>query len=161
MVDGFLGTRASLMLDVVCVALVLIVPALGLSVYLVKYRRRYALHKRIQLVLALALLVAVVLFELEMRIYGWEHRAEGSPYLGADGGPNWVMRVLWLHLVFAVTTAALWIAVTVQALRKFPDPPLPGPHSRWHLRWGKLAALDMLATAVTGWIFYYLAFVAK
>ncbi len=42
----------------------------------------------------------------------------------------------------------------------FPNPPVPGPHSPWHRRYARLAALDMICTAVTGWIFYYLAFVA-
>ena len=30
--------------------------------------------------------------------------------------------------------------VVVQALRKFSDPPAPGAHSRWHTRYGILAA---------------------
>ena len=68
---------------------------------------------------------------------------------------------LWIHLFFAVTTFALWIGVTIAALKRFSRPPLPGPHSRRHLVWGKLAAIDMLLTALTGWSFYWLAFVAK
>ena len=47
-IDGFLGTRASLMLDVVFVAMFAIIPALAWSVWLVKYRQNYLLHKRIQ-----------------------------------------------------------------------------------------------------------------
>jgi hypothetical protein len=42
----------------------------------------------------------------------------------------------------------------------FPCPPAPGPHSPWHIRWAKVAAIDMLMTAITGWLFYWLAFVA-
>jgi hypothetical protein len=53
----------------------------------------------------------------------------------------------------------LWIAVVIQALRKFSRPPAPGPHSRWHSRYGTLAAIGMLLTAVTGWTFYWMAFV--
>ena len=81
--DGFLGTRASLMLDVVVLAMLVVVPALALSVYLVMFRRQYTWHKRIQLVLGMALLVTVVAFEADMRIGGWRHRAEPSPYSGA------------------------------------------------------------------------------
>jgi uncharacterized membrane protein YozB (DUF420 family) len=153
--DGFLGTRASLMLDVVFLAMFAVVPILGWSIYLVKYRRRYLLHKRIQLALASVLLVAVVLFEADVRVHGWTRRAEPSPYY-----ETWVGYSLYVHLPFAVSTALLWIVVTVRAVRHFPRPPQPNEHSRSHLVWAKLAAIDMLLTAITGWVFYWLAFVA-
>jgi hypothetical protein len=154
--DGFLGTRASLMLDVVFLAMFVVVPVLGWSVYVVKVRRNYALHKRVQLTLGLVLLAAVTLFEVDMRVNGWTGRAEPSPYWN-DGT---VSRVLAVHLVFAVSTAVLWMVVMFRALRAFPSPPLPGAHSAWHKRWGWIAAIDMGLTSLTGWIFYWLAFAA-
>lgn len=159
-VDGFLGTRGSFMVDLVVLAMAVFVPALGVSVYLVKYRRQYVLHKRMQLTLATILLVAVSLFEADMRMYGWRERALASPYFGQDGHTNWVDVSLAVHLFFAVTTALLWIVVTARALRNFPSPPQPCAHSAWHRRYGMVAAIDMLLTAVTGWIFYWLAFAA-
>ena len=159
-IDGFLGTRASLMLDVVVLAMAGFLPALALSIYLVKYRARYALHKRLQLVLGVTLLVVVVAFEADMRINGWRARAEASPYASHAGAIDWVGVALGIHLCFSVTTALLWAVVIVRALREFPNPPMPGAHSAWHRRFGMLAALDMVGTAVTGWIFYWLAFVA-
>jgi uncharacterized membrane protein YozB (DUF420 family) len=36
----------------------------------------------------------------------------------------------------------------------------PGPHSPAHRRVAPIAAAGMFCTAVTGWLFYYLAFVA-
>ena len=69
--------------------------------------------------------------------------------------------VLGVHLFFAVTTVILWIVVIVQALRKFPAPPMPNQYSPRHILWARLAALEMLMTAVTGWIFYWLAFGAR
>ncbi len=152
--DGFLGTRASLMLDIVFLAMFAVVPVMGWSIYLVKYRRQYLLHKRLQLVLALVLLATVVLFEGDMRIHGWIERAKPSPYY-----ETWVQYSLGIHLLFAVTTSLLWIFVTVRALRRFPCPPAPNEHSRSHIFWAKLAAIDMVCTAVTGWAFYWLAFV--
>ena len=87
---------------------------------------------------------------------GWTPRAEPSPYW-SDGT---VGRVLGVHLVFAVTTAVLWIVVLARALRNFASPPLPGPHSAWHKRWGWIAAIDMALTSLSGWVFYWLAFAA-
>lgn len=155
-IDGFLGTRASLMLDVVFVAMIVVVPVLLWSIALVRYRQNYLLHKRVQIALATVLLLAVAFFEIDMRfLTDWRHRAEPSPYY-----ETWVFPSLYVHLVFAVPTAVLWIVVTVQALRRFPNPPQPGPHSRQHVFWARLAAIEMCLTAITGWIFYLLAFAA-
>ena len=161
-ISGFVpGSRGSFMLDVVFIAMFVVAPLLLLSVYLVKYRHQYALHKRLQLAMAAVLLVAVLLFELDIRLNGWEERASPSPYF--DQADKWSCPAgisLIVHLSFAVPTLLLWIMVVVQALRKFSRPPTPGPHSRWHARWGMIAAVGMLLTAITGWIFYWLAFVA-
>jgi hypothetical protein len=157
--EGFLGTRASLMLDVVFLTMFAVVPAMGFSIWLVKYRRRYLLHKRIQIALAALLLTAVLAFEIDMRLFtDWEELAFNSPYF--SGPVNWVKTALVVHLCFAVPTTVLWIYVTWHALRYIPNPPRPSQHSAHHIRWARWAAWEMLGTAVTGWLFYYLAFVA-
>ena len=153
-VNGFLGTRASLMMDLVFLAMFAVLPVLAWSIYQVKYRRRFALHKAVQLTLGAVLLVAVAAFEIDVRfISGWEERARPSPFYA-----SWVYPSLYVHLVFSVSTAPLWIFVIVQALRKIPNPPGPSAYSRRHVFWGKLAALDMLLTSLTGWVFYWFAF---
>ena len=166
------------MLDVVFLAMFAVLVALAASVYLVRYRRSYLLHKRIQLTLGAVLLVTVALFEADMRINGWQDRAATSPYfgtierpgpvlstmylklLGRAEVPGWVFTSLAIHLFFAVTTSLLWIWVIVRALRHFPKPPAPNEHSPSHKLWAWIAAFDMGMTALTGWIFYVLAFVA-
>ncbi len=176
-IDGFLGTRASLMLDVVFLAMFAVLVVLAVSIYLVRNRRMYQWHKRIQLTLGIVLLVTVFLFEADMRINGWMDRAAASPYyppmkqpskllstvylqwLGRAEVPGLVFTSLGIHLFFAVTTSLLWIGVIVQALRRFSKPPAPNDHSESHKLWGWLAAIDMGFTALTGWIFYVLAFV--
>jgi putative membrane protein len=161
--SGFIpGSRGSLMLDVVFLAMFAVVPLLIASIYLVKVRHRYGLHKRLQLAMAIVLLVAVVLFELDIRINGWEARAEPSPYF--DALNKWSCPAgisLIVHLSFAVPTLVLWIYVVAAALRKFSKPPMPGTHSQRHAWTGWLAAGGMILTAVTGWLFYWLAFVAR
>jgi putative membrane protein len=159
---GFLGSRGSLMLDVVFLAMFIVVPVLAFSIYQVKIRHRYDLHKKLQLIMATVLLVAVLLFELDMRINGWEQRAAPSPYF--NSAHKWSCPAgisLIVHLSFAVPTLLLWIVVVTRALRNFPRAPQPNHHSRWHTRYGWAAAIGMLFTALTGWLFYYLAFVAS
>ncbi len=91
-----------------------------------------------------------------MQLHGWQDRAAGEV-----GGKvrSAVWTALYIHLVFSVSSAVLWPVVIVRALRNFPDPPQPGAHSAWHRRWGWVATIDMVLTAVTGWVFYWLAFV--
>ena len=47
---------------------------------------------------------------------------------------------LAVHLVFATTTFVLWLTVILRAWTKFPTPPGPNEHSRFHRRWGTVAA---------------------
>jgi len=161
-VDGFIpGSRATIMLDVVFVAMFAVVPILLWSIYLVVRRRNYVLHKRIQLTLGSVLLLAIAAFEIDMRfISGWRERAMPSPYYGMSDELGGVFAALWIHLFFAVPTALLWLVVIARAVRNFPSPPRPAEHSGFHVWWAKLAAVGMVMTAITGWIFYYLAFMA-
>jgi uncharacterized membrane protein YozB (DUF420 family) len=154
--NGFLGTRASFMLDAVCLGMILVLVILGWSIRQVKFRRNYQLHKRVQLFLAGLLVVVLTAFEIDIRLHGWQERAAGE--LGGTPARS-VFLVLWIHLFFAITTLGLWVVVISRALKRFPSPPQPNQHSAFHRRWGKLAALDMLLTTVTGWIFYVMAFV--
>jgi uncharacterized membrane protein YozB (DUF420 family) len=129
---------------------------LAYSILLAK-RGKYTAHKTLQVVLASVLLVAVAAFEVDMRFFtNWRALAEPSPYY-LSGVVGWSLLV---HLIFAVPTLVLWIVVTIAALRKFDEPARPGSHSRFHRRWGMAAGYGMFLTAITGWVFYYLAFVA-
>lgn len=154
--DGFLGTRASIMLDLVSVAMLAVVIVMGWSILAVKRGRRFTLHKRIQLLLAVLLVVTIVAFEVDIRLHGWEERASGE--IGGSASTT-VWTALYAHLFFAISTVVLWPTVIVLALRRFPETPAPGEHSAFHRRWARLAAWDMLLTAVSGWGFYFLAFV--
>ncbi len=161
-IDGFLGTRASFGLDLVAVVLVGLIPTLAYSIWVIRKKRDFGLHKRLQLGLSITLLTAITIFEIDLRfLSGWEERAQPSPYFdGPDGGRGWVGIVLYTHLVFAISTTLLWLFVVPRALRRFPRPPGPNEHSPSHIFWARLAAFDMFVTGITGWTFYWIAFVA-
>jgi putative membrane protein len=162
MTNGFLGYDSSFMLDVVVCALVLIVPVLLWSLYLVRYRRRYTTHRNLQITLGVVLLIAVAAFEVDLQLVhgGWENvvnKPGRSPRLtGAD--LDAARSILKVHLVFAVSTPFLWVTTIVLAWRRFSNPPRPGPHSRVHKTLGWLSTVDIALTAVTGLGFYYYAF---
>jgi len=153
-IDGFLGTRASLGMDVVVVGLFALLPVLALSIMMVR-QGRYRLHKALQIFIMTALLAAIIVFEIDIRLLSdWRVRAAASSYW-----PVGVGVALGIHLIFAVSSLVLLLWVFVEALLRFPVPPVPGSHSLRHRRLAWWAAADLLATAITGGIFYCLAFV--
>ncbi len=143
------------MLDTVFVAMFAICAVMMLSIWFVRYRSLYKIHRQIQIGLAAVLAVAIFVFEIDVRfVTDWRSLASSSRFY--DTGM--VDRALWIHLMFAIPTPFVWAYVVVQALRKFPREVGPGEHSRSHRFWGRIAAALMLLTAVTGCIFYWLAF---
>ncbi|MCA9018007.1 MAG: DUF420 domain-containing protein, partial [Planctomycetaceae bacterium] len=62
-------------MDFVVSALVLIVPLLLFSLYSVKIKRNFSLHKKLQILLGAVLLVAVAAFEIDVQIMhgGWQN----------------------------------------------------------------------------------------
>lgn len=162
MQDGFLGYKSSFMLDFVVVALVLIVPILLFSLYAVKFRKNFTLHRNLQLLLGVVLLVAVAAFEIDLRLQGgWQAVVnKGSPPLTPEQ-LAFVKTLLYIHLCFAITTPFFWIATITWALRRFSNPPQPGQHSGLHKTLGWLSTIDITLTSVTGLVFYYFAFVAR
>lgn len=158
--SGFLPyARGSLMLDFVFAAMFGIMLVLAYSIYLVRNRRQYEQHKWIQTVSAIVLLVAVLGFEIDMRFFtDWEALARPSKFWLYNGW-HIVWIALAIHLCFAIPTPFLWAFVIYEGWRKFPNPAAPSKHSHRHKKLGWLAAIGMLMTSVTGWVFYILAFV--
>jgi hypothetical protein len=160
--DGFLGYHASFMLDFVVVALVLIVPALLYSLYAVKVQKRYALHRNLQLTLGVVLLLAVAAFEVDLRLQGgWQSIVAKREQPLTSEQLAQVASILYVHLVFAISTPFLWAATIILALRRMPNPPAPCAHSRLHKTLGWLSTADITLTSVTGLAFYYAAFIAR
>lgn len=158
MSTGFLPARGTFMLDVVVVAMFAVTAAMLFSVASVRYWRRRELHRAIQTALAIALLLVIVAFEVDMRLIspGWRTLARPSPWF-ADG---WVDRMLWIHLMFAIPTPLLWAGIIWHA-SKHHDQGFADPAVRVrHRISGRAGVLMMLSTAITGWIFYWMAFVS-
>ena len=153
---GFLPTRATLMLDTIFVAMFVLVLAMGVAIALVRFAKRYELHRKIQTTLAVVLLIAIVGFEIEMRFFvNWRELALASPFY-ASGTVDWM---LLIHLCFAIPTPIVWATLIWRAYRHYDDQRLAG-HAAWHRRWGRIAAGLMVMTSVTGCAFYWLAFAA-
>jgi hypothetical protein len=145
------------MLDIVFLATFAVLVAMSISIYLVKRRRRYRLHSRIQLILFVILMITVTAFEIELQLFtDWRKLAAPSPYMAS----GWVDRILAIHLCFSIPTPLLWLAAVVLGFRWFGWAAEPNANSRKHQVLGWTCAVFTALTTVTGWIFYYMAFVA-
>jgi hypothetical protein len=141
--QGFLGTRADMLLDLVMVSLVVVVPILAFS-WLKVRAGDYALHKATQLSLLIVLTVAVLAFELNMRNLGGIFAAtRASSYAGTGTLNFWI----WFHTAFAIATSIVWLALGIASVRRFPKPPRPNAFSGAHRFWGRIG---MVVMAVTG-----------
>jgi len=150
-------SRASFVLDFIVLAMALVIPILLYSMMAVKRRHDIQTHRKIQIGLGIILGLAILLFEIDMRIFGWRHQAEPSPYYD-----TWVFPSLYVHLFFAIPTLFLWAYTIIMATRhRIHQTAAVGDTYRFrHKLYGKISVYTMIATAVTGWVFYYLSFVA-
>lgn len=160
---GFLGYRSTFMLDFVVSALVLIVPLLLFSLYSVKIKRNFSLHKKLQIVLGAVLLVAVAAFEIDVQVMhgGWQNIVGQRETPLTPAQFDYVRTVLYVHLVFAVTTPLFWAATLFLALKRIPNPPTPCAHSKLHQKLGWISTIDITLTSLTGLYWYYVAFIAS
>jgi hypothetical protein len=163
MSNGFLGYNATFMLDLVVCALVFVVPVLAVSIFLVKFRKNYVWHRRLQLFLAGVLLLAVAAFELDIQVvhHGWENIVRHSRPDISAADFDFARTVLHIHLLFAISTPFLWALTISLALPRFGNPPAPSKHSPLHKWLGWTSALDLAMTSVTGLLFYYFTFVKR
>jgi uncharacterized membrane protein YozB (DUF420 family) len=155
--EGFLpNSRASFILDLIVVAMALVIPVMLYSLAAVRRQRNYEKHRFIQISLGVTLGLAILAFEVDMRWNGWRHLAEASPYY-----QTWVFPALYIHLFFAIPTLFLWVYTIYMATRHRINQATGGRTRFEHKKYGRLSAYTMIATTITGWIFYYLAFLAS
>ncbi len=154
--DGFLPfSRGTFMLDFVAVAMAGILPLLWVSISMAK-KGRIELHRKMQTALGVILFLAVVLFEIDMRLNGWTHLAQPSPFWETP-----IKVSLYVHLCFSVPTSILWFGLLGWSIWRYEtDTGFDPADAAKHRKLGWAAAAGMTGTAITGWIFFYLAFVA-
>lgn len=132
-----------------------VLPLLLYSLVQVRRNQRFQTHRNMQIGLGVILGLAILAFEIDMRLNGWRHMAEPSPFY-----ETLVFPALYVHLCFSVPTLILWAYTIFQALRQHILAN-QGPSRFRHKFYGRLSAYTMVATTLTGWLFYWLAFVAS
>ena len=142
--QGFLGTSAPLMMDLIIVSLTLIVPCLIYSIRQAKSGNIHQ-HRLYQIILSVVLLFAVTLFELEMQLVGGiENIIEKERYTTP-------FRIyLWTHIAISISTILLWGITLFTALKHYDGEVMAPEHRSLHRKLGWGSTLLLLLTSLTG-----------
>ncbi len=146
--------QTDILIDVVNASFIVIVPTLIYS-WLQVRKGNYAWHKKIQLILFAVLFVAVILFEVDLRMRGGIFKmVEQSQFAGTV----LLNGTIWFHMFVSITTSFIWIGLIAFSLYKFASPPKPNSFSRTHKIWGTIGMIDMILTGITGVMLYVMGF---
>ena len=152
---GFLGTRADILVDVVTLSFIVILPILIASWWLVRKKKDYLNHRRIQLYLGITLGVVVGIFEYDLsQSGGIFEMTKGSIYEGT-AILNWT---IYIHTIFSVLTSVIWVGLIVMSLIKFGSKPRPNDFSGKHKFWGRIGMFTMFMAGITSPPLYYFGF---
>lgn len=152
--QGFLGTRADVLMDLVIVSLAAILPILWFS-WTRARRGAWGTHKRTQLALGITLAVVVSLFETDLRMAGGIFELTKA---SAFHGTALLNASIWIHMALSISTALIWLALTIASVRKFNSPPRPSAFSSTHKLWGRVGMIDMALTGISGIELYVVGF---
>jgi putative membrane protein len=117
--------------------------------------REHDRHRLVQAVLVVMAWLAVLAFELRLRLDGGAGAflAQASPEL-----VGWAQRLLWIHISVAVATYALWTWLAVTSWRRY-GARLPGGFSRRHKRIGIIVFGGLCFTAASATAMFSMAFI--
>lgn len=152
--QGFLGTRADVLLDIIVIAVTLVPFILIYSFQKVR-SGNHSIHSKIQTLLFFVVLTAVVLFEVNIRISG----GSGSLLQGSAFAGNEYFRIfLWIHIAVATLTYSGWGFLLLISNKKWTTRLLPGEFSVNHKKWGKIIFAGACFTSFSGLVVYILGF---
>ena len=118
-------------------------------------RHRFTLHRSLQISLALTLLVAVGLFELDMTLSG------GIFALTADSaysGTTLLNGLIYGHMLVAILAALIWLPLVIVSMRRFPRPPVSNAFGPAHRVWGRAGMVLMMLSGVSAVPLYVVGF---
>jgi putative membrane protein len=151
---GFISPRSDILIDVVILSFVIILPILIWSWSQVR-QRHYQHHRNTQLSLGIVLAIAVVLFEIDLRLSGGIFElTKDSVAAGTFLLNFWI----WSHMAVSILTSLIWIVLIPLSLSRFGNPAKPNAFSRTHKLWGRTGMITMMLTGLSAIPLYYYGF---
>jgi len=148
--DGFLGTRADFIVDLV-MTISGFLPFLLLSAFYLASKGKFDLHKNLQIILFIVVTSLVLSLEYDIRFGELKEISKQSPYAGSIE----LTVVFLVHLLFAISSFFAWCWLIVKSLKRYPT-----FFDFEHKRYGKIIFWDIVLMVITGWILYWMTFAA-
>ncbi len=147
---GFLGTNAPMYMDIITLYFALLPILMGGAIYLA-VKKRYSLHKKAQVLIYVATLLVVALFEVGVRFSGgFDEFMKHS-----DADYSYMIIFLIVHVIIAIASVALYSILIYDALKGAKV----GAEYISHKRLGVIVYLGMSVTSIMGALIYYYLFV--
>lgn len=155
MESGFLETRATLLVDIVVVYLVLLPVLVGLSIF-AAIRQYLKLHQVSQFLFFFLAFVASALLGYTL------HFIESVDLLITKSsiGSFEITALMVVHSIIAVTMLIYWMFALSYAVSDYKRRALPGVYSESHAKTGRRVFLTIILTSVTTAALYWVLFVA-
>ncbi len=148
--EGFLGTRADFIVDLV-MTISGFLPFLLVFTFYMALKGKHKLHKFLQITLFSIVVVLVIALEWDVQLGGLSGISDKSPYAGTTE----LLVVFLVHLFFAVSSFFGWLWLIVKSSKRYPK-----DFDFNHKRWGKILFFGIVMMAVTGWLLYWMTFAA-
>ncbi len=153
--DGFLGSRGDVLIDLVILSFFAILPLLVISWWYAK-NKNYVHHRRLQIGLAILLVVAVGLFEIDLSLSGGVFELTRE---SAYSGTGLLNSIIYGHTLVAMASVLVWTPLIYLSLKRFGNPPVSGAFGHRHRFWGRTGMVLMMASGFSALPLYYLGFV--
>ena len=148
--EGFLGTRGNLIIDLV-MSISGFLPFLLLFAFYLAAIGKQLLHKYLQITLFSIVLILVIALETNIQFGDLSQISKLSPYEGTIE-----LKVLFVtHLFFAVSSFFGWLWLIVKSSKRYPK-----SFQFNHKKWGKILFWDIIFMVITGWLLYWMTFAA-
>ncbi len=148
--EGFLGTRGNFVIDLVMTISGFLPFFMLFAFYLAAIGKKH-LHKYLQIILFSTVLILVVALETSLQFGGLSNISKQSPYSGTIE-----LTILFIvHLIFATSSFLGWLWLIIKSAKRYPD-----AFDFDHKKWGKILFWDIVLMVITGWILYWMTFVA-
>ncbi len=148
--SGFLGTRALWFMDLVTVWFALLPLLMIYAIYLAK-KAKIEKHKIVQSALFVLTIIAVLIFEVGVRISGGY-----LSYAKESDTPFLLLTViLVIHILIAILSVILWAYTLIVAHKELKA---TSAVNRSHKKHGKLVFVGMSITSFLGILIYLLLF---
>jgi len=151
--EGFLGTRADLIIDTVVVMFALW-PLIILGVIRLASNGHYRRHRTLQTIIFFCAFFLVLALEIDLRFTDLLLETRQSEMYRSSLAKT----VFGVHLVIALFTFISWLTLLLRSNKHFKQT-LPGEFTSKHRFWGKIIVAGLVLTSMTGIALYTVVFV--